>query len=210
MSPPLRAALDAQQSCGFLDSHTCQQQQQQQLGQDVLLVDGSAVGAAAGQQQAAAPHDFLTDDELQFGEIADAAAALSQQLQHAQQGGYGSSSRLSTVQHVHAQAAHHSASVALSALGASLLAANASSTAGSDFLPTNETDDLSSRIVASQSLLQSFYESQDVTVQHRQHNRVHARSVLLGNAGSAAAAAAAVAAMAAGSASHHAVLPGGW
>lgn len=34
------------------------------------------------------------------------------------------------------------------------------SLAGSDFLPTNEREDLSSRIAASQSLLQSYYESQ--------------------------------------------------
>jgi hypothetical protein len=47
---------------------------------------------------------------------------------------------------------------------ASLLAASGawgtgSQLVGSDFLPTNERDDLSSRVAASQSLLQSFYES---------------------------------------------------
>jgi hypothetical protein len=49
-------------------------------------------------------------------------------------------------------------------VGASLLAGSVfqdkSSLAGSDFLPTNEREDLSSRIAASQSLLQSYYESQ--------------------------------------------------
>lgn len=98
-------------------------------------------------------------------------------------------------------------SIALHALGASLLAQSA---AGSDFLPMNETDDLPSRVAASQSLLQSFYESQDLTVQHRQCNRIHARSVMLGLSGSAAAEAAAMAAMAAASASHSAVPAGEW
>jgi hypothetical protein len=47
-------------------------------------------------------------------------------------------------------------------LGASMLAQSVlhASLAGSDFLPTNEREDLSSRIAASQSLLQSFYEAQ--------------------------------------------------
>lgn len=43
-------------------------------------------------------------------------------------------------------------------LGGSVFQGN--SLAGSDFLPTNEREDLSSRIAASQSLLQSYYESQ--------------------------------------------------
>lgn len=65
----------------------------------------------------------------------------------------------------------------------------ASGGAGSDFLPTNETEDLSARVAVGHSLLQSYYESQDMTVQHRYQNRIHARSAMFGlgmqnNAGS--------------------------
>lgn len=49
----------------------------------------------------------------------------------------------------------------------------------SDLLPVNETQDLGSRLAASHLLLQSFYESRDATVQHRQANRAHARSMML-------------------------------
>jgi hypothetical protein len=123
-------------------------------------------------------------------------------------GGPSAAAALSQLQMPHALQQHPgSCSLALHALGASLMTQSA---AGSDFLPANETDDLSSRVAASQSLLQSFYESQDLTVQHRQHNRVHARSVMLGHSSSAAAAAAAVAAMAAAAQSHGAVPAGEW
>jgi hypothetical protein len=53
----------------------------------------------------------------------------------------------------------------------------------SEFLPTNETDDLGSRLAVSHSMLQGFYESQDLTVQHRQQNRLHARSAMFFGAG---------------------------
>jgi hypothetical protein len=124
-------------------------------------------------------------------------------------GGPSAAAALSQLQLPHALQQQHpgNCSMALHALGASLMAQSA---AGSDFLPANETDDLSSRVAASQSLLQSFYESQDLTVQHRQHNRIHARSVMLGHSSSAAAAAAAVAAMAAAAQSHGAVPGGEW
>jgi hypothetical protein len=124
-------------------------------------------------------------------------------------GGPSAAAALSQLHLPHALQQQHpgNCSMALHALGASLMAQSA---AGSDFLPANETDDLSSRVAASQSLLQSFYESQDLTVQHRQHNRVHARSVMLGHSSSAAAATAAVAAMAAAAQSHGAVPGGEW
>jgi hypothetical protein len=179
-----------------------QQQQQQHLQYSTML-------PGVGMLLAPTPQALQLYPSTLYPGGPSAATALSQQLLHAQQGAMDCS-KLSPAQHLQAQTAQHNTAVALSALGASMLAANTSSTAGSDFLPTNETDDLSSRVAASQSLMQSFYESQDVTVQHRQHNRAHARSVLLGNAGNAAAAAAAVAAMAAGSASHHAVPSGEW
>jgi hypothetical protein len=42
----------------------------------------------------------------------------------------------------------------------------------------NEVEDLQGRVALSQSLLQGFYVSQDLTVQHRQQNQAHARSAL--------------------------------
>jgi hypothetical protein len=51
--------------------------------------------------------------------------------------------------------------------------------AGSDLLPVNEAVDLGGRLAASHLLLQSFYQGQDDTVQHRLANRAHARSALL-------------------------------
>ena len=56
----------------------------------------------------------------------------------------------------------------------------------SEFLPTNETDDLGSRLAVSHSMLQGFYESQDLTVQHRQQNRLHAKSAMFFAAGGSA------------------------
>jgi hypothetical protein len=187
--PPHAAALNATRMLAPSRHHHHHQQQQQQYFQQ--------------QQQQHLPllhhpsmHGMHSTHMLQFFPSTmypggpSAAAALSQlQLPHALQQHPGS------------------CSMALHALGASLMAQSA---AGSDFLPANETDDLSSRVAASQSLLQSFYESQDLTVQHRQHNRVHARSVMLGHSSSAAAAAAAVAAMAAAAQSHGAVPAGEW
>jgi hypothetical protein len=57
------------------------------------------------------------------------------------------------------------------------LASMAGSTS-SEFLPMNEVEDLQGRVALSQSLLQGFYVSQDLTVQHRQQNQAHARSAL--------------------------------
>lgn len=45
-------------------------------------------------------------------------------------------------------------------LAAQSMLLQANSLAGSDFLPANEREELSSRVAASQSLLQSYYESQ--------------------------------------------------
>ena len=49
---------------------------------------------------------------------------------------------------------------------------------GSDMLPANETRDLSGRLLHGHSLLQSFYEASDVTVQHRRQNAAHSRSIM--------------------------------
>lgn len=51
-------------------------------------------------------------------------------------------------------------------------------------MPVNESEDLNRRIAASQSVLQAFYETRDLTVQHRLQNRLYAQNVLYsGSAG---------------------------
>jgi hypothetical protein len=71
------------------------------------------------------------------------------------------------------------ASAAASAAGRRLDGSGGGGGGVSDLIPVNETADLGSRLAASHLLLQSFYESRDHTVQHRQANRAHARSMLL-------------------------------
>jgi len=157
-----------------------QQQQQQQQNHQLLLLQLSQYsssllpGMAGGMGRAPSGQGSVmqTYPSTLYPGGPSAAAALSHHLQPPLPPGRGAAAAAAATSHRQSQhpGGHHAVTIgapqqqqqlpqaAASILAASVLQAN--SLAGSDFLPTNEREDLSSRVAASQSLLQSYYESQ--------------------------------------------------